>query len=231
MKIDKKKLITFIKKVHMNEIDECLFEFSEEGLNIKATTPAKMSFVSATLKAEAFEDYVSFGPVALNDIRNLLSVIDRFGKDIELTKEGNIITIKGDKKTVDIECMAAQFLEEQQQVPNIEPTEVFTITSTQLTDIFKDVKMNKDAELIIETKKDAVQFSNTGKYKFKTAFEIEGIAEEVRVKFGLPLIEALSNLTESLEFGVRTDYPAVVKEKTEESEVTIIVAPRVENKE
>lgn len=231
MKIEKKKLINFIKKVYMNEISECLFEFSEEGLKITATTPAKMSFVTAILKKEAFEDYVAFGPVALNDIRNLLAVIDRFGKVVELEKEGNILTIKGDSKSVDIELMAAQFLEDQQKVPKIEPTEIFTITASQLKEIFKDVKMNKDAELIITTKEGAVRFANTGKYQFKTDFLIEGIAEEVRVKFGLPLIEALTNMTESLEFGVKTDYPAIVKEKTEESEITIIVAPRVENKE
>jgi hypothetical protein len=227
MKIEKKKLSAFLKKVHMNEIDECLFEFSETGLKITSTTPAKMSFVDAILLKEAFTDYEIFGAIALNDLRNLMNAIDHFGKEVELKKEGNILTIKEEGKSLDVELMAKQFLEDAQKVPNIVPDETFTITAKQLSGIFKDVLMNKDSELIIETKPGAVRFRNTGKYKFTNDFLIEGVTKEIKVKFGMPLIDALNNLTDNIEFGVKTDYPAIIKEKTTESVITIIVAPRV----
>jgi hypothetical protein len=156
-----------------------------------------------------------------------MNAIDHFGKEVELKKEGNILTIKEEGKSLDVELMAKQFLEDAQKVPNIVPDETFTITAKQLSGIFKDVLMNKDSELIIETKPGAVRFRNTGKYKFTNDFLIEGVTKEIKVKFGMPLIDALNNLTDNIEFGVKTDYPAIIKEKTTESVITIIVAPRV----
>lgn len=230
MKIDAKKFISFIKKIHMNEINECLFEFGEDGLKITATTPAKMAFVNAMLSKDAFTDYESFGPVALNDIRSIINVLGRFGKDIDLQKEGNMLTIKNNNKSVSIELMAAQFLEKQTPVPTLEHDESFTISSKEVAEIFKDVRMNKDAELFIETKEGVVRFRNTGKYKFQNDFPNDKIKEEVTVKFGMPLIDAIEHLSENLEFSIKSDYPALIKETTDESEITIIVAPRVENK-
>ena len=230
MKIDSKKLISFVKKVHMNEIDECLFEFTDSGLKITATTPAKMSFVDGMLKKEAFEDYEAFGPVALNDVKNIINVLGRFGKEVELKKEGNLLTVKNNNKSVSIELMASQFLEKEQKIPDIKPDETFTLAAKEVDEIFKDVKMNKDAELIIETREGVVRFSNTGKYKFQNDFPNENIKQTVKVKFGMPLITAIENLSENIEFGVKTDYPALIKEVTDESEILIIVAPRVENK-
>jgi len=230
MKIESKKLISFVKKIHMGEIDECLFEFTESGLSIKATTPAKMAFVSGMLKKEAFTDYESIGPVALNDIKSIINVLGRFGSEVDLQKEGNMLTVKNGNKTVSIELMASQFLEKEQPTPDLTPDESFTISAKEVAEIFKDVRMNKDAELYIETKPGVVRFRNTGKYKFQNDFPNENIKKEVKVKFGLPLIDAIESLTDNLEFGVKTDYPAVIKENTDESEILIIVAPRVENK-
>jgi len=46
-------------------------------------------------------------------------------------------------------------------------------------------------------------------------------------EYGEPLMDAISKLTGKLEISIKTNYPLRVLEKTEDSIVTVIVAPRV----
>jgi len=231
MKIEKKKLVEFLKKVKMDGtqgISECVLRFEKEGLKIDANAAAKQSRIMAWLKTSAFKEYEELGNVGVNGFENVIKVIERFGELIVLNKEGNLLTIKGDNKKVDIELVSEDFLEVDTGQPDLEFEDTFTITGKKLKEIYDDVAMNKDAKLSINTEEKKVKFSNTGKYKFETILEAPTCKGGAKVDFGEPLIDSTKALTGNIEMSVKTDYPARLMEKTEDSVITVIVAPRVE---
>lgn len=232
MKIAKKVLVDFLRKVKMEGkqgILECVLKFEKEGLKIDTNSPANLSRVMGWLNTSAFKEYEELGNVGINDFENVIKVLDRFGENIALKKEGNLLTISGEGKKVDIELISETFLSSDTGAPELEHEETFTITATKLKEIYKDVEMNKDAVLTVTTEEKKAKFSNTGKYKFLTEVEAPTCKGGTVVKFGEPLLEATKNFTGSLEFSVKTNYPAKVMEKTDKSVITVIVAPRVED--
>jgi len=233
MKVKTKNLVEFLKKIKMEgtqQIDECLLDFQESGLKINVNSPSKMSRAMGWFKTKGFEEYNSLGKVGVNDLNNFIKVLERFSEKISISKQGNLLTVKGKNKKVEIELVSEDFLSVDSE-PTLEFDDKFNISSKKVKEIFKDVQMNKDVVLDINTKPKQVIFSNTGKYKFQNILDSDETKGGVKVSFGEPLIECINNLTGNIEFNIKSDYPAKIMEKTDISSVTLIVAPRVDEKE
>ena len=167
----------------------------------------------------------------MNELSNVIKVLDRFGEVITLKKSGNVLTIKGESKTVDIELVDENFILGDTGEPTLTFTDVFDISWTKLNDIIKDVQMNKDAVMTIKTAPKVVAFTNTGKYKFTTTVEAPTCKGGVSVNLGQPLIDCVSELEGQLQISVASDYPCKIIEKLENSFINIIVAPRMASEE
>jgi len=231
MKIKTKVLTAFLKKARMTgtqQISEGILRFENEGLKISANSTPKQARVMAWLNKNAFLEFEALGNVGINDFDNVIKVLDRFGETVLIKKEGNLLNVKGDGKSVDIELVNENFLDTDVNEPNLTFTDTFEITATKLSDIIKDVSMNKDAVLMVKTAPKSVAFSNTGKYKFINTIEAPLCAGGVSVSFGSPFIDCVNELTGNLQMSVASNYPCKVIEKLENSVVTIIIAPRVE---
>jgi len=234
MKVKTNILKAFVNKIRMDSkqgIDEAVFNFDKDGLKINANSPPKQVRVMGWLKTGAFVEYEEFGKVGVNELGNFHKILGRFGEDISLKKEGNLLTIKEKGKKVDIELAAEEFLSGDTGEPELEFADNFSISATALKGIFNDAQINSDAIIKIETEEKKVKFSNTGKYKFLTELEATTCKGGVNVKFGEPLISATTKLDGNLEVSVKTNYPAKILEKTENSIITVIVAPRVEDED
>ena len=230
MKIKIKTFKEFLVKARMSKgeaIEETLFRFEEDGLKISANSKAQLSRVEAELNTEAFADYEAIGNVGMDKFGVFVNALGRFKDTIEISKSGNIMTLKEDKKSVDVELVAEDYIEADREAPKFEYEEEFTILGTKLADIFKDAQLNTDAVIIVETKENAVVFKNTGKFKFTTEMEAEGCKGGVHSEFGQALIDAISNLKGDLVMNVKNDYPMTVTETEDNSTIKIIVAPRV----
>ena len=231
MKIKTKKFSNFLKKIQMEDsqkIDDCLFDFSEDGVKVNANSMPQQSNVVGLLKPVAFETYEAIGNVGVNNLSTFIRVIERFGDTIELKKQGNLITIKSGNKKVDLELINENAITSTNSKDlKLEHTDEFTISSNKLLEVFKDVKMNKDCILVLKTYENKVSFENTGKYKFTNEVEAEGTKGGVTVSFGQPFLDALSRLEGDIKIKVRDDFPCLVFEETEESLIKIIVGPRV----
>jgi len=232
LEIKTKILKTFVDKTMMTkgqQLKEYIMRFEKEGLKINANSESKQARVMAWLKKEAFKTYEELGNVGINDLENVSKVLDRFGEDISLSKEGNLLTIKGQGKKVDIELVSENFLDTDTGEPSLEFVDTFAISATKLKELYKDVQMNKDATITFETAEKKVKVSNTGKYKFLTELDADTCKGGAKTTFGDPLIDATINLTGNLEISLANNYPVKIIEKVEnESVITFIVAPRVE---
>lgn len=231
MKIKTKILTAFLKKVKMSagqEIVECILNFSKEGLKISANSAAQQSRASGLLKSSAFTDYEEIASIGISDLPVVVDVLSRFGEDITLKVEGNLLTVSGLGKKVEIELMDVQFITSDITEPKLEFADTFIFEAEKIKEIISDAKLSKDSVLTIVTELKKVVFSNTGKYKFTHAFDMVTCKGGVTAKFGDPFVDAVQNLTEKLEFSIKTDYPIKILEKTEHTIITLIVAPRVE---
>jgi hypothetical protein len=234
MKVKTKTLVAFLKKSRMDgsqAIGEAILRFGKEGLKINANSEAKQARVMSWLKTNAFVEYEELGNVGMNDLNNVIKVLDRFGEQVSIKKEGNLLTVIGEGKKVDIELVSESFLDTETGEPALEFDETFTVPMTTFNSIFNDIKINKDAIMTIETIEKKVKITNTGKYKFVNEIAAPSCKGGVKVSMGEPFIDAISNLDGVLEVSIKSDYPAKIMEKTETSVITIIVAPRVGEEE
>ena len=181
------------------------------------------------LRNGAFEQYEDIGNVGLNDLSTVIKVLDRFDETIAIKKEGNLLTIKSGNKKVDIELVAESFLETDSGEPKLEFSETLMVPATALKNIFNDIKLNKDAVMTLETEDKKLKVTNTGKYKFVNEIAAPTCTGGTKVNLGEPFIDVITNLDGNLELSLKSDYPVKIMEKTENSIITIIVAPRVED--
>jgi hypothetical protein len=231
MKIKTRVLTEFLNKVEMDGgqlLRECIMVFDKDGLKITATPSAKQSYVTGWLKAAAFKDYnEKFGNIATDDLPTVISVVERFGEFVSLKREGNLLTVTGENKKVDIELVNETFLSTPTGEPNLTFIDNFEVEADRLKDIFKDVKLNKDAVLTVQTEIKKAIFLNTGKYKFRNEINADMCKGGASSNFGEPFLDATQKLNGKLELSLGVNYPLKVMEKTENSIITIIVAPRV----
>lgn len=231
MKIRTRILTTFLKKVMMTKsqiINECLFNFSPEGLRVNAANEAQLCRVTSLLKKESFKEYESIGSIAIGDLINVIRIIDRFNDEITIKVEGNLLTISQAGKKVEIELLDKEFIKSSDKELNLKFDDAFSFPSDKLHEILDDVKLNDDSKIRIITEANKLKIVNTGKYKFSHEF-ITTCKGGVVVQFGQPLLHAVTELNGNLDFSIKTDYPIQIKEVTEDSEITLIVAPLVES--
>lgn len=232
MKIKTKVFTAFLKKTRMEGtqmLPEAILKFEKDGLKINANSQPKQARVMSWLRTGAFQQYEELGSVGLNDLSTVVKVLDRFDEDINIKKEGNLLTISGGNKKVDIELVAESFLDTDSGEPKLVFDETLVVPATSLKSIFADVKLNKDAIMTLKTEEKKLKVSNTGKYKFVNEIEAPTCKGGITVKMGEPFIDVVTNLDGNLELSMKNDYPIKIMEKTENSIVTIIVAPRVED--
>jgi len=232
MKIKTKVLSGFLKKVKMIdscEVKEMLLKFEAEGLNILVTDPENNAGALGNLNKAAFKEYEPIGNIGFDDMATIVKVLDRFGEFVTLTTEGNLLTISEDNKKVEVELVAENFIKQGNEQPNLEYVDTFEITSTMLASFINDVKLNSDTEIIIETEPQKVILKNTGKYKFEKSFEAKTCEGGASSRFGKPFIHAVNNLDGTLEVSVGKDFPVKVLEKTENCNVSLVIAPRTDD--
>lgn len=231
MKAKTKELVKFLKKVQLSDtqlIKEGLLKFEEDGLKIDANSPVQESRVMGWLKKSVFDSYEAIGTIGINELQQFIKVLERFDDVVTLKKDGNLLNIKGGTKKVDVELVAENFLATDTGAPKLEFDETFQITSTKLKDVFKDVKMNDDVLMTFETEEGTLKVSNTGKYKFQNKFKCPTLKGGTKVEMGNPLIDATNGLDEILDISVKSSYPMKIQEKTDNSVITIIIAPRMD---
>jgi len=231
MKIEKKEFVDFLSKVQMSgtqQIIECVFNFDDDGLSINADCPTEQSKIISMLKPSAFQEYAAIGKIGVNDFGGFIGALKRFNKLLTMTQEGNVLIVEESKKKVEVELINIEFIKEPKEIPDLKYAAVFKLPPKQIQDIFADAKLSKDAVIIIETATDQIRISNTGKYKFTNVFDAKGCPAGIKCKYGEPLVDAIAKLDGEIQISISDDYPIEILETSENTEIKIIVAPRVD---
>jgi len=234
LKIKTKVLSNFLKKLAMEgdyKVSECILKFEDDGMKVNANAPKEDTEIRfmGWLKKGAFESYETMENMGIGDLEIFSKVVKRFGDSINIVKEGNIIKLSGDKKSVDMELRDENFMTTDTNDPVLDDfKDTFIMPSSRLKEIFEDVKLNDDSEIIIKSAEKKVEFSNTGTYKFFNTIDAPTCTGGADSKFGQPLISATANLDGNLELSIGENYPIKIREESSESTITLIVAPRID---
>ena len=232
MKIKTKILITFLRKVMMTksqQVNECIFNFCEEGLRVNASNEAAFSRVNGILKRLSFTEYQEIGKIGIGELPNLIKIIERFGEEVTLKTEGNLLTVSQSGKKVEVELMDVSFITSNEKELNLTFDDTFILEADKLHEILDDIKLNDDTEIKFITEEGRLKIVNTGKFKFHHEFMIASCKGGVTSRFGQPMLHAVTELTENLEFHIKTDYPIKIIEQSKDSEIILVIAPLVEN--
>lgn len=226
MKIGKKTLVEFLKKVNIsNGIQEAIFDFSDSGLKISGKNSANVTRLDAVLKTSAFEEYKAIGKIGMQELSKVIMILNGFTKEVTLKVEGNLLMIEEKDKKVEVELLDIQFIEEVPDLPNLEFDETIRLKASDVNSFIKDATINKEFHIRLVTKPKVTMLTNSGKFKFTKTFETPEAKGGIVVKFASHFIEAVSSLTDMLTISCKSNYPVKIVEKTEHSQIVIVTAP------
>lgn len=231
MKIDKAKFIRFMKKINLagsHSVEEVLLSFTENGLKACVVTPDSTIRVEGILKTSVFENYEAIGDVGVQELSKLLTIVNTFKSDkVEFLVEGNTLILKADKKSVEIALLDPQFIDKPTDVKEFEFKENLDVKISEIQSFIADAAINKEFSILLSTKEKQLVMKNTGKFKFTSVIDCEKALGGVQVGFGTPFINAVKNLDGALKLSISENFPCKLLEKTDDSMVNIIVAPRM----
>ena len=236
MKIEQKKLITFLTQLRMGEIDTCLFQFGEDGVKINTQSAAKSHGSYSFLKKEAFMEYSNIGDIGVDDLSGMITkVFKKFKKEINFTVEGNLFTVSAPDKSVKFELVDEKFVDAMKDMPTLDYKTTFKIPVSQMHSIIDETKGNENAIITFETVDGGVKVSNTGKYKFNYNIGSENTKGGVKCSYATALVFALSGILSKdakdskvdLTFHMITDGPVQIDYETEDYTIKFLIAPWV----
>jgi hypothetical protein len=129
-----------------------------------------------------------------------------------------------------LELIEKEYVTVPPEIKNINYEVVFEVPAKQLNDFLKQVdSYNKDYGIIFESLDNSIKIYNTGKFKFERKISATGVKKGKKVKFGMPLINAIGNVSEGL-FKIHMDenVPMKIENNTEKDNITYFVAPTSE---
>lgn len=228
MKIRKDVLKEYLHKIKMDGseiMSEALFNFTDNGLQVNFISAANTVMVSSTLNTTAFVEYEAIKEVGVQYIPELYKIIETLGDEIILTVTGNILTLKSDGKTVDVELMDSKLLRDVPNKPLPEFTENFEIDGNKIQKFLSDISINKEPKVILTTQPGKLLLKNTGKFKFTYEVPVEQIKGNVTSRYAIPFVSVMKQLEGKLTIRLSDSFPLVVEQVTDKYKLKFIIAP------
>jgi len=232
MKIKKQILKEFLSKILLGGteiIDEVILNFSEKGLEVVAMSQSNITRVQGLLKPAAFSGYEAINKIGLNELQTIIRLIDTFQDEINLSVQGNLLTLNEQSRKVEVELLDLDNLEEVTPLKELSFDETFVVNANKLNKFVNDVNINSDVSILFKTTEKKLSLSNEGKYKFTQIFDDETIKGGASSKFSAEsFTHIIKPLCGDIDISIGTNFPMEIKETTNNSNIRIVTAPMVD---
>lgn len=171
--------------------------------------------------------YNPFGSIGIDDLPTFISIISGFDK-LELEKNNNLLTFKEGGRKIETILTNPEFIESP-MVKELSFTEALTVDAKKVNKFISDAKLSKDFVLKIRTAPKQLILETDGKYKFTEVIDAPEAIGGVEVKVAAPFIHNMASFDGKVILKLKTNYPVMILEKTETSNVAIYVAPYIDN--
>lgn len=235
MKIKGKELVKFLKKVSLygtsDVIDNVKLNFEQDKVTCLSVSATNTVMVRGILFSKSFIEYEAIGEVVLQNMDRIIKIVSGHEDDLQLKFEGNLLTIVMGKRKIETELMSPTVYKGADKFPELksENSQIFGFDIGVLKNLIGDMSINQEFSIYLETYSNGLQVSNDGTFKFTEKYDLDVQLSEAKTKFGEPLICGIKNLEGNVTIKLGTDYPVLISETLSElSDVSVIVAPRVE---
>jgi len=218
-------------------VTEVKIRISEHGLSITAIDPANVAMVGLKIPKKAFSEFDSGNEVLGVNLDSLKRILKRSSGPVMLEKRENLLYIQMEDRIkrnfilslIDIES-------EDKEIPNLEFSSRVELQSEDLIDSIEDCAVVADAcSFIIKEEKFIIEAKGLNSTRTEFSGDEASIsAEPCKARYSLEYLQKFikaSKLTEKTILNFADDHPLRMDVKTENMEISFILAPRVETED
>jgi proliferating cell nuclear antigen len=218
-------------------VTEVKIRLNEYGLSITAIDPANVAMVALKIPKKSFSEFDSGNETLGVNLDSLKRILKRSSGPLTLEKRENLLYIQMDDRIkrnfilslIDIES-------EDKEMPNLEFSARVELESQDLIDSVEDCSVVADAcSFIIKEEKFIIEAK--GLNSTRTEFsgdEAKITAEVCKSRYSLEYLQKFikaSKLTDKTILNFADDHPLRMDVRTENLEISFILAPRVETED
>jgi proliferating cell nuclear antigen len=218
-------------------VTEVKIRLNEYGLSITAIDPANVAMVSLRIPKKAFSEFDTGNESLGVNLDSLKRILKRSSGPLSLEKKENLLYIQMDDRIkrnfilslIDIET-------EDKEIPNLEFSSKVELQSEDLIDSVEDCGVVADAcSFIIKEEKFIIEAKGLNSTRTEFSGDEASItAEPCKARYSLEYLQKFikaSKLTDKTTLNFADDHPLRMDVKTENMEISFILAPRVETED
>jgi len=216
-----------------NAVDEALFEFKEDGFQVRALDPSRVMFIKVTIPPDSFEEYNTNNEEIGVNLQFLSKVLKRAKKKDKIIFEFNDNMLKitlegGSRRTFKTGVIDVQ--SEDIDLPELEYTAHAIVDGKELFEAIKDVSLVSDA-VRISVENEELKISGSGSTSdvnitIDTAVEGEDVKSSYGISYLMDIMKSLKNGEVTLHFG--ENMPIQIEYENGGGKTIVLLAPRVE---
>jgi hypothetical protein len=220
MKIDSKKLLSFLKKVTINgNIVDCLLKFEPEGLKVAVISEDKAGAVSGLLPVKYFSGYAPM-TATIKDVNTFMSFIKDMPGPIDISVAEKKLIVATDSKDVQFPMASPEFLLcNLPEFPVLEHDSGCMIDSNVLVNAKKDAERLK-TKVVKVAVKDGQLFVTAGEDGFiKSNNKVPVEYHDVEAFYGKMFLSVVDVLEGQVAMAFDSDYPMLFTYRSDDGDM------------
>jgi proliferating cell nuclear antigen len=218
-------------------VTEVKIRLNEYGLSITAIDPANVAMVGLRIPKKAFSEFDSGSETLGVNLDNLKRILKRSSGPLTLEKRENLLYIQMEDRIKRNFILSLMEIEsEDKDMPNLEFSARVELQSGDLIDSVEDCAVVADAcSFIIKEEKFIIEAKglNSTRTEFSSD-EAKINAEACKSRYSLEYLQKFikaSKLADKTVLNFADDHPLRMDVRTENVEISYILAPRVETED
>ncbi|MBI5148975.1 proliferating cell nuclear antigen (pcna) [Candidatus Pacearchaeota archaeon] len=243
LKLNEPKILADAIAIISELVTEVRAKITKQGFSIIAIDPANVALVSLKIPTSAFSqfDVEKDEELGLN-LDDLKSVLRRcgIGSTLVLQREDNTLKMQiQDKVKRSFSLALIDIDSEEKQIPQLEFVNRIEIPSSHLSEAIEDASIVADACSLSTNKKDSLFIIdakgslNSAKSEF-TSDEAKMQISDAKAKYSLEYLQKFikaARISDKAVLQFSSDYPCKLDFKSQNLELSFILAPRVETED
>ena len=238
MRVEAQTLKEFLDTVTLKQkILSAVLNFAPEGMIVRLKSSDDIGATFGILHNSAFKDYKPIEKqIGIKDTRMISSMLSSFKGVVEIEAKDNLLTIYNERTHANLTTAAVEFIDNHlaEEISLVSKYDGGVEVSTEvLSNGVSNMGTVNSNYLLLEVKDKKLTIS-TGGEGFDSMKEIVGCEyRDCSGKYGEVLVECISVLGKkvNLSFGDTDNFPILLKTKTEDYMVKMIVSPMKQGEE
>jgi proliferating cell nuclear antigen len=218
-------------------VTEVKIKLNEYGLSITAIDPANVAMVGLRIPRKVFSEFDSGSEILGVNLDSLKRILKRSSGPLVLEKKENLLYIQmEDRIKRNFILSLIEIDGEDKEMPNLEFSSRVELQSEDFIDSVEDCAVVADAcSFIIKEEKFIIEAKGLNSTRTEFSGDEANIsAESCKARYSLEYLQKFmkaSKLTEKTILNFADDHPLRMDIKTENMEISFILAPRVETED